>query len=86
MYAPEPSDCLKMILELFAANRDAFLDHEIGFDLGKRVALDSVRRVSQLKGVSMFEVCERVRGQRARAVELGFLCCSILSIRVSSIA
>ena len=66
-------DGFEMILELLAADGDALLDHQIGFDLGQRVSFNGVRGVGQLKVVSVFKVLERVRRQRAQPVKLRLL-------------
>ncbi len=54
-------DRLQVILEILAADRNAFLDHEVGFDPGERISLDRIRRVSQLEIMGVFEVGEGMR-------------------------
>ena len=48
-------------------------DHERGFDLRERIALDRVRRIGQFEIVGMFETAERARRQRPQPVQLGLL-------------
>ena len=67
----EVIDCFEMILQRFAANGDAVLDHHPRFGGSQRVAFDRVRRVGQFDVVGPVEVVEAVRGLRPEPVKLG---------------
>src|SRR5262245_41015291 len=66
-------DRFEMILERFAADRNALLDDQRCFGRAERVSLDRVRGVGQLQIVDMLKVTEPSACRRAPPVERRFL-------------